>query len=91
MLLRPVSVGRVVEQVELLLRARDTQDGQTRCDCGVLSLDLASARLANGADSVHLGRTEARLLKFFMGFPERVFSRAHPGMRRILTNRARLG
>ncbi len=76
MLLRPVSVRRVVEQVESLLRARDTQDGQTRCDFGVLSLDLASARLANGADSVRLGRTEARLLKFFMGFPERVFSRA---------------
>jgi len=75
-LLHPVSVGRVIEQVEVLLRSRETTSGSVRCDFGMLSLDLASARLANGDDSVRLGRTEARLLRFFMGYPDRVFSRA---------------
>ncbi len=75
-LLRPVSVGRVVEQVETLLRARRSDDGAVRFDFGALSLDLAGSRLEHSGDSVHLGRTEARLLQFFMSFPDKVFSRA---------------
>jgi two-component system, OmpR family, phosphate regulon response regulator PhoB len=73
-LLRPISVGRVVEQVESLLRTRDTQQAKP-CDFGRLSLDPASSRLGHGEESVQLGRTEARLLRFFMAFPDKVFSR----------------
>ncbi len=73
-LLRPVSVGRVVEQVESLLRTRESHHA-TPCDFGRLSLDPASARLEHAGESVQLGRTEARLLKFFMAFPDKVFSR----------------
>lgn len=76
MLLRPISVGRVVEQVELLLRSRDARSGELRCEFGGLSLDPESSCLVAGGRSVHLGRTEARLLRFFMGSPDKVFSRA---------------
>ena len=75
-LLRPISVGRVVEQVETLLRARRSGDGAVRFDFGTLSLDFVSSRLEHRGDSVHLGRTEARLLRFFMSFPDKVFSRS---------------
>jgi len=74
--LRPISVGRVVEQVESLLRLREVGECAARCDFGRLSLDLATALLEHGAHKVRLGRTEARLLRFFMGCPDRVFSRA---------------
>jgi two-component system phosphate regulon response regulator PhoB len=73
-LLRPISVGRVVEQVESLLRTREIQHARP-CGFGRLSLDPRSARLEHGDESVQLGRTEARLLRFFMAFPDKVFSR----------------
>jgi two-component system, OmpR family, phosphate regulon response regulator PhoB len=73
-LLRPVSVGRVVEQVESLLRTRESHQ-PAPCDFGRLSLDPSSARLEHAGESVQLGRTEARLLRFFMGSPDKVFSR----------------
>jgi two-component system, OmpR family, phosphate regulon response regulator PhoB len=75
-LLRPISVGRVVEQVESLLRARRSGESAVRFVFGTLALDLAASRLEYRGDSVHLGRTEVRLLRFFMSFPEKVFSRA---------------
>ena len=75
-LLRPISVGRVVEQVESLLRSRLVPDGTERFDFGTLSLEVAALRVRHGEGSVHLGRTEARLLGFFMAFPDKVFSRA---------------
>jgi two-component system phosphate regulon response regulator PhoB len=75
-LLRPISVGRVVEQVESLLQQRTAPDGATRCDFGTLSLDVVQSRVQHGAGSACLGRTEARLLRFFMAFPDKVFSRA---------------
>jgi two-component system, OmpR family, phosphate regulon response regulator PhoB len=73
-LLRPISVGRVVAQVESLLRTRDTHNAPP-CGFGRLSLDPSNSRLEHGEDSVQLGRTEARLLRFFMAFPDKVFSR----------------
>jgi two-component system, OmpR family, phosphate regulon response regulator PhoB len=75
-LLRPISVGRVVEQVETLLRARRSSDVTVRFVFGALSLDLAGSSLEHRGDKVNLGRTEARLLRFFMSFPDRVFSRS---------------
>jgi two-component system phosphate regulon response regulator PhoB len=74
-LLRPISVSRVVEQVETLLRARGARPDSPRCQFGLLSLDCAGARVSRGEASVPLGRIETRLLRFFMGSPDRVFSR----------------
>ena len=74
-LLRPVSVGRVVEQVESLLQRRRASIDPQSCDFGAMSLDIRDGRARHGDFSVQLGRTEARLLRFFMASPERVFSR----------------
>jgi two-component system phosphate regulon response regulator PhoB len=76
-LLRPISLGRVVEQVESLLERRKLVEEPPPCEFGNLSFDVAGARATVGEGTVHLGRTEARLLQFFMSAPEKVFSRAH--------------
>ena len=75
-LLRPISLGRVVEKVESLLQQRNHRGGELACAFGNLSLDIVAARAAVGTSAVRLGRTEVRLLRFFMCSPEKVFSRA---------------
>lgn len=74
MLRRPVAVSRVVERVELLIDQRRNAGG-VRLMFGELILDVVAARATVGERWLDLGRTEARLLAFFMGLPDRVFSR----------------
>ena len=66
---------RVVEQIESLLRSRENDGPALRFEFGALSLDLANLCVRHGERSGALGPTEARLLRFFMGAPDRVFSR----------------
>ena len=75
MLRRPVAVSRVVERVESLIDQRRNAGG-LRLTFGALTLEAAAARVTAGELSLQLGRTESRLLAFFMGLPDRVFSRA---------------
>jgi len=72
---RPVAVSRVVERIESLID-RGRCASRVHLTFGVLTLDLASGRATVDEASLALGRTEARLLAFFMGAPDRVFSRA---------------
>jgi two-component system, OmpR family, phosphate regulon response regulator PhoB len=71
---RPVAVGHVVQRIESLIdRRRERAPG--RLTFASLTLDLAAARLSLDGREIALGRTETRLLGFFMMKPERVFSR----------------
>ncbi len=71
---RPVPVGHVVQRIESLLdRRRDR--ALERLTFGAITLDVAGARVALAGRELVLGRTEVRLLAFFMMTPERVFSR----------------
>jgi two-component system phosphate regulon response regulator PhoB len=72
---RPVPVSRVVERIESLIDQRRNAN-RVRITFGALSVDTVNARAELGAASLPLGRTEARLLAFFMGTPDKVFSRA---------------
>jgi len=72
---RPVAVSRVVERVESLIDRR-RRLGRIRIAFGDLTLDIAAGRAECADRSFVLGRTETRLLAFFMGLPDRVFSRA---------------
>jgi two-component system phosphate regulon response regulator PhoB len=74
LLQRPVAVSRVVERVESLLDQR-RMTATVRLTFGALCLDVGNSRAEVGPRSLALGPTEARLLGFFMGSPERVFSR----------------
>jgi len=74
-LARPVPVSHVVERIESMLQKRQARDGLVlRFDS--LVLEVADLRAAYGERAVTLGRTESRMLAFFIGLPEKVFSRA---------------
>jgi two-component system, OmpR family, phosphate regulon response regulator PhoB len=72
---RPISVSRVVERVESLIQERSLRNGALLRFCG-LSLDAMNERAWFGETGVALGHTETRLLAFFIGQPDKVFSRA---------------
>jgi len=72
---RPIAVSRVVERVESLIHERTLRQG-VLLKFGALTLDVANARASYGEFNAALGHTETRLLAFFIGLPEKVFSRA---------------
>jgi len=72
---RPIALSQVVERVEAMIHERAPCTGAA-LKFGALSLDVANARASFCNLHVELGRTEVRLLAFFMRAPERVFSRA---------------
>jgi two-component system phosphate regulon response regulator PhoB len=71
---RPIAVSRVVERVESLIQERRLRGGAL-LRFGELSLDPGQARASFAGQSIDIGQTEARLLAFFIGAPDRVFSR----------------
>jgi two-component system, OmpR family, phosphate regulon response regulator PhoB len=71
---RPIAVSRVVERIESLIERRRSEVGM-RLTFGALCLEIASSRATLGDHSLELGPIESRLLAFFMGAPEKVFSR----------------
>lgn len=71
---RPVAVSRVVERIESMIEGRRV--GAVRLTFGALTLDVENSRVESGARAFTIGRTEARMLAFFMGAPDRVFTRA---------------
>jgi two-component system phosphate regulon response regulator PhoB len=72
---RPIAPGRVVERIEWLIEERKLRRDAV-LKFGELSLDVASGRAASGGSQVALGHIETRLLAFFIGLPDKVFSRA---------------
>jgi two-component system phosphate regulon response regulator PhoB len=72
---RPIAVSRVVERVESLIQERTRRSG-VLLKFGALTLDAMNERASCGECDVALGHTESRLLAFFIGQPDRVFSRA---------------
>lgn len=72
---RPFSLSRVVERVEFLIHERSLKRGAL-LRFGALSLDLTNERAFLGEREAALGHTETRVLAFFMGNSDRVFSRA---------------
>jgi len=72
---RPVALSRVVERVESMLHERTRRNG-VLLSFGGLSLDAINERATFGEIEIALGHTETRLLAFFIGQPDKVFSRA---------------
>lgn len=72
---KPFSSRELAARIKAVLR-RSTPEGEDDIiSAGELVLNTASYRITAGGRPVELGPTEFRLLKFFMGHPERVFSR----------------
>lgn len=72
---KPFSPRELMARVEALLRrSRPSLAGET-LRFGDLELDPASYRVRRGGESMHLGPTEFKLLRYFMERPGRVVSR----------------
>jgi len=74
-LTRPTAVSRVVEHIESLVEKREGHEDPVLA-FGALTLDVKSGFAEAGPHRVVLGNIETRLLAFFIGLPDRVFSRA---------------
>jgi len=72
---KPFSVRELLARIQALLRRRGGPDTGSVLEAGGLRLDPVAHRITLDGESLDLGPTEFRLLKFFMQHPERVFSR----------------
>lgn len=73
---KPFSTRELIARIRALLRRASGSDGDATLRVRDLSLDPESHTVLAGGQSLSLGPTEFRLLKFFMGNTGRVFSRA---------------
>lgn len=73
---KPFSTRELSARIRAVLR-RSAPGGDSQVlDAGPVRLDVRSHRVSVHGQSVNLGPTEFRLLRFFMGHPERVYSRS---------------
>ena len=73
---KPFSNRELLARIKAVIRRATPEAGEEVLQAGGLALDPVSHRVTAGGDEVELGPTEFRLLRFFMGYPERVFSRS---------------
>ena len=71
---KPFSPRELIARIQAVLR-RSGSTGADRVSAGMLELDPAGHRVTASGNSVQLGPTEYRLLKFFMTHADRVYSR----------------
>lgn len=72
---KPFSSRELIARIKAVLRRASPEGDQEMLAAGGLVLNSSSHRVMAGGENVDLGPTEFRLLRFFMGRPERVFSR----------------
>jgi two-component system, OmpR family, phosphate regulon response regulator PhoB len=73
---KPFSSRELAARIKAVLRRTSPEGDEELLEAGGLSLNASSHRVIAGGENVDLGPTEFRLLRFFMGRPERVFSRS---------------
>jgi two-component system phosphate regulon response regulator PhoB len=73
---KPFSPRELKARIKSVLRRRAPEAAQEVLSAGPLKLDPATHRVTANGQSVHLGPTEFRLLRFLLARPERVHSRA---------------
>ena len=73
---KPFSPRELAARIRAVLRRTSGQDSEGTLTAGKLSLSTVSHRVYVDDEPVEIGPTEFRLLRFLMGHPERVYSRA---------------
>ena len=73
---KPFSPRELKARIKSVLRRRAPEAAQEPLEAGVAELDPATHRVTVGRQTVTLGPTEFRLLRFLLARPERVHSRA---------------
>jgi len=74
-LTKPFSPRELVARIKALLRRSHPESAQDIIKINNLHLDTGSHRVEGNGQSIELGPTEFKLLRFFMENPDRVFSR----------------
>lgn len=72
---KPFSPRELLARIKAVLRRGGQGEDEGILNAGELVLNTASHRVLASEEPVSLGPTEYRLLKFFMGHPDRVYSR----------------
>lgn len=73
---KPFSSRELIARIKAVLRRASPEGADELLEAGGLVLNASSHRVLADGVNVSLGPTEFRLLRFFMGRPERVFSRS---------------
>jgi two-component system phosphate regulon response regulator PhoB len=73
---KPFSPRELIARIEAVLRRKRPGQGETSLILGSIALDPVSYTVTVSGEKVEMGHTEFKLLKFFLGNPNRVFSRA---------------
>ncbi|HID82378.1 MAG TPA: phosphate regulon transcriptional regulatory protein PhoB [Chromatiales bacterium] len=73
---KPVAIRELLARINALIRRSQGHQDAEEINAGPLTIDLAGHRLLINGESIHIGQTEYRLLKFFMSHIDRVYSRA---------------
>src|SRR4029077_7993484 len=73
---KPFSPRELKARIKAVLRRRAPESGQEPLTAGPASLDPAAHRVPVNDETVVLGPTEFRLLRFLLARPERVHSRS---------------
>lgn len=74
-LTKPFSPRELVARIKALLRRSTPENTQDIIRINDLMLDTSSYRVEGNGQTIELGPTEFKLLRFFMENPDRVFSR----------------
>jgi two-component system phosphate regulon response regulator PhoB len=72
---KPFSTRELLARIRALLRRTSPHAAEVTVESGGLALDPVTHRVTAGGQTLSLGPTEFRLLRFFMTHPERVHSR----------------
>ena len=74
-LTKPFSPRELIARIKALLRRSKSENTQDIIRINNLMLDTSSYRVEGDGQTIELGPTEFKLLRFFMENPDRVFSR----------------
>ena len=72
---KPFSPSELIARVRAVIRRAQPSAGEDVLRYADLTMDLVAHRVTRGGAPIHLGPTEFRLLRHFLQYPGRVFSR----------------
>ncbi|MEM8586747.1 MAG: phosphate regulon transcriptional regulator PhoB [Pseudomonadota bacterium] len=72
---KPFSINELLARMRAVLRRTAPASASEVLQMADIVMDLAAHRVRRGERNIHLGPTEFRLLRHFMQYPGRVFSR----------------
>jgi len=73
---KPFSPRELTARIKTILRRKAPEQGQDILSAGPIVLNPASCSVLLNDERIEIGHAEFKLLKFFLAYPDRVFSRS---------------